>query len=280
MQLNEYRNYFKSELTERYPIGEIDQLFFLTIEEICALSKTDFQLKSESVLEATTEKKLIDILSQLRSGRPLQYILGVSWFDNLKLKVNESVLIPRQETEELVEWISKENRAADISILDLCSGSGCISLALKRRFPEATIEGYDISDGALAIANENAIANKLEVKYTKVDVLSLDKLPSNLDIIVSNPPYVRASEKSLMSEHVLNYEPHLALFVSDEDPLVFYNAIARLSYEALIPGGKLYVEINEALANETVAVFEKVGFGNIVARKDLNDRFRMIRAIR
>lgn len=280
MQLNEYRNYFKSELTERYPSGEIDQLFFLTIEEICALSKTDFQLKSESVLEATTEKKLIDILSQLRSGRPLQYILGVSWFDNLKLKVNESVLIPRQETEELVEWISKENRAADISILDLCSGSGCISLALKRRFPEATIEGYDISDGALAIANENAIANKLEVKYTKVDVLSLDKLPSNLDIIVSNPPYVRASEMSLMSEHVLNYEPHLALFVSDEDPLVFYKAIARFSYEALIPGGKLYVEINEALANETVAVFEKVGFGNIVARKDLNDRFRMIRAIR
>lgn len=189
-------------------------------------------------------------------------------------------MIPRQETEELVEWISKENRAADISILDLCSGSGCISLALKRRFPEATIEGYDISDGALAIANENAIANKLEVKYTKVDVLSLDKLPSNLDIIVSNPPYVRASEMSLMSEHVLNYEPHLALFVSDEDPLVFYKAIARFSYEALIPGGKLYVEINEALANETVAVFEKVGFGNIVARKDLNDRFRMIRAIR
>jgi release factor glutamine methyltransferase len=280
MQINEYKTLFKSTLAERYPIGEIDQMFFLTIEEICNYSKTDFHLKADIVLEKSVEEKLIDVLEQLKKGRPLQYILGVSWFDHLKLKVNESVLIPRQETEELVDWIAKENRQDEPFILDLCSGSGCISLALKRRYPSASIEGFDISEEALVIAGENALSNQLDVKYTKADVLALDKLPSNLDIIVSNPPYVRDSERSLMSDHVLNYEPHLALFVSDEDPLLFYKAIARLSFEALVPGGKLYVEINEALANETVAVFEKVGFGNIVARKDLNERYRMIRAIR
>jgi release factor glutamine methyltransferase len=194
--------------------------------------------------------------------------------------VNESTLIPRPETEELVEWIINENKNRQgIKILDIGTGSGCIAISLAKNLPDTTVYAIDVSEEALAVAKENAITNGVAVNFIKTDILGADNLPETFDIIVSNPPYVRNLEKAEIKPNVLDFEPHLALFVDDNDPLIFYRKIAQLAKNSLKTDGKLYYEINQYLGPETIALLEQTGFINIILRKDFvgNDRMTSAR---
>ena len=216
-----------------------------------------------------------EIFSLLMKDVPLQYALGETNFYGLKLKVAPGVLIPRPETEELVDLIVKENKRSDLEVLDLCTGSGAIAIALARNLPFSRVEAVDISPEAIRIAGENIADLKVNVKLRKDDVFTLTLPSSNYDIIVSNPPYVAESEKPDMEHNVLDYEPHEALFVKDDNPLVFYKRIADLAVKALVPDGKLYFEINPLFANPLNHLLEDLGFRDIRIIKDIHgkDRF-------
>ena len=216
-----------------------------------------------------------EIFSLLMKDMPLQYALGETNFYGLKLKVAPGVLIPRPETEELVDLIVKENKRSDLEVLDLCTGSGAIAIALARNLPFSRVEAVDISPEAIRIAGENIADLKVNVKLRKDDVFTLTLPSSNYDIIVSNPPYVAESEKTDMEHNVLDYEPHEALFVKDENPLVFYKRIADLAVKALVPDGKLYFEINPLFANPLNHLLNDLGFRDIRIIKDIHgkDRF-------
>lgn len=220
-----------------------------------------------------------EIFSQLMNDMPLQYALGESEFYGLKLKVKPGVLIPRPETEELVDLIVKENKRSDLEVLDLCTGSGAIAIALARNLPFSKVEAIDISPNAVVIAQENAAELKVNVKIRKGDVFALS-IPSNsFDIIVSNPPYVLESEKSEMEPNVLNFEPHEALFVSDSNPLPFYSRIAEIAAEALVPNGKLYFEINPILASQIKDLLSTAGFRDIRIIRDVHGKDRFAAAL-
>ncbi|MFZ7114401.1 MAG: peptide chain release factor N(5)-glutamine methyltransferase [Bacteroidota bacterium] len=268
----------KAEFGELYSIEERDQIIALIFESMLGFSKIDLRLKGDSILSPEMLNQLSAISNRIILKEPVQYILGFSWFAGMKLKVTPDVLIPRQETEELVDWIVKENKKKDPLILDLCTGSGCIALALKKNISQANIRAIDISETALKIASENAFSNDLDVEFVQSDILESDIGTNEVDIIVSNPPYVRISEAKLMSPNVVDFEPHLALFVSDADPLIFYKRLAILAKKSLKKSGKIYLEINENLSKETMAILELQGFHDIRIRKDLNDRFRMVSA--
>jgi release factor glutamine methyltransferase len=207
---------------------------------------------------------------------PIQYILGETEFYGLKLNVNPAVLIPRPETEELVDWILKINSIRNAKILDIGTGSGCIALALKNHLKEGEISGVDISENALKVARENALQNHLNVNFFQSDILKWKESEwDKFDIVVSNPPYVRMSEKAKMNDNVLHYEPDSALFVSDQDPLVFYRAIAAFASQYLNKNGFLFFEINEYLGEEMKVLMEGFGFESIEIRKDINSKNRM-----
>ena len=216
-----------------------------------------------------------EIFSLLMKDVPLQYALGETNFYGLKLKVAPGVLIPRPETEELVDLIVKENKRSDLEVLDLCTGSGAIAIALARNLPFSRVVAVDISPEAIRIAGENIADLKVNVKLRKDDVFTLTLPSSNYDIIVSNPPYVAESEKPDMEHNVLDYEPHEALFVKDDNPLVFYKRIADLAVKALVPDGKLYFEINPLFANPLNHLLNDLGFRDIRIIKDIHgkDRF-------
>lgn len=223
------------------------------------------------------------ILSDIHTGKPVQYILGYTDFLELSISVNEHVLIPRPETEELVQHILSaycEHSGAGLSMIDLCTGSGAIALSLKQFCSKARVTGLDISSGALKVARINAKLNELEVHWLEADLLKPDNTLSEdkFDLIVSNPPYVRDSEKELMSSNVLNFEPHLALFVRDEDPLLFYRAIADFCLRHLKPGGHLWLEINEALGESTATLFKEKGFREVEIIRDIHEKERFIHA--
>ena len=216
-----------------------------------------------------------EIFSQLMNDVPLQYAFGETNFYGLKLKVAPGVLIPRPETEELVDLIVKENNRSDLEVLDLCTGSGAIAVALARNLPFSNVEAVDISPEAIKIARENIADLKVNVKLSQNDVFTLILPSSAYDIIVSNPPYVTESEKADMEPNVLDYEPHEALFVKDDDPLVFYQRIAELAEKALVAGGKLYLEINPLFATEIKDLLTGRGFRDVRIIKDIHgkDRF-------
>jgi len=225
-------------------------------------------------------RQINEIVEQIPSCRPIQYILGHTWFDGLRIGVDERVLIPRPETEELVHLIGESTDPVPSAILDLGTGSGCIALALKYRFPGAAVTGLDISAEALDVARENGIRNQLEAEWIRVDLLeAIDELSGrHFDLIVSNPPYVRASEKKDMMRTVLDFEPPGALFVEDDDPLSFYRAISRIAVHHLSPGGTLWLEINEYLGKETSGLLKEQGIQNISVLKDIHGKERFIRA--
>ena len=277
MKLIDFKNKFSTSLTSHYSKGETDQLYFILIEDKLGFSKTDLIIKVNNEIEDSDLIELEKVLDELLSGKPIQYILGNTWFDGLKIEVNENVLIPRQETEELVDWMFKDNKFHSPIILDLCSGSGCISLALKNKIPNASVIGIDISEQAILLSNSNATKLNLEVEYFCKNILTESSENWKADLIISNPPYIRESERSLMSDLVLKNEPELALFVSDNDPLLFYRVISHFAFQSLSDGGKLYFEINEAFAKETFAILEVEGFKNIELKKDLNNKYRMIK---
>lgn len=270
-------------LNNIYSSNETESLSLLAISEITQTSKATIKAFPEKVLTAEQLERLQNILAELLTGKPIQYILGVTEFYGLPFKVNPSVLIPRPETEELVEWILSEtqkvkNKGFSGRIIDIGTGSGCIAVTLKKNLPGAVVFAIDISEDALRTAKDNAELNETEVNFLKLDILNFlpDSTIPKSDIIVSNPPYVTEDDKKQMHNNVTDFEPHTALFVPENDPLIFYRAIADFALVNLKPDGYLFFEINENLGNETVKLLQQKGFKKIELRQDMSGRDRMI----
>ncbi len=269
--------YLSEELAPYYPGSEIRGFVRLIMESVCRLSYTEMILQKDRVPDEDKKRQLGEIVERLKKYEPIQYILGETEFYNLKIKVNPSVLIPRPETEELVQWMAETDLPANPKILDIGTGSGCIALALKAMLRKAEVSGIDISEEALQTARENAQNNNLAVKFTKADILDWSTgVWGELDVVVSNPPYVRESEKQMMQKNVLDFEPTGALFVSDDDPLVFYRAIAQFAQTQLRKDGYLFLEINEYLGAQMIDLMEDNAFRNIELRMDLMGKNRML----
>lgn len=275
---------FRNQLSFIYQKGELEQIIFLAFEYVCNFSKTDLILKRDEPLTDEKSDELSKILKRLTKQEPIQYIIGTTEFYGLTFKVNKHVLIPRQETEELVDLIIKESVEFDhskkINILDICTGSGCIAIALKKNIPQSTVYALDISEDALKVAEENSKLNQMPINFIQDDIFNLKSKISNLkssfDIIVSNPPYVMKSEMKEMTARELNYEPHLAFFVQNEDPLMFHRQIAALATRYLKPGGKLYFEINELKGKEIFEMLTGKEFKEVTLKQDLNGKDRMV----
>jgi len=280
MKLKEIKKIFHRELDGLFPQEEVNSFYYLLIEEYYGLNRFILVLDPERAITKKQEQPLFEALAQLRKEYTIQYILNKTRFMDLDFKVDEQVLIPRPETEELVRWILEEraDRGVAVNILDLGSGSGCISIALAKYWPEARITALDISSGALEIARKNAKIHAVSIDFLQEDILTLDRLDQSWDIMVSNPPYIRNSEKDSLPNNVRLYEPASALFVPDELPLVFYEHIIRLAASHLKSGGSLYLEINEQMGTETQELLKTADFSQIVLRKDLFGKERMLRA--
>lgn len=279
MKLKQYRTYFIEKLIPLYESMEAESFFAITLEELKGWKRTDLALNPDAELSGSEIEKWNTVLGELETQKPIQYIFGKAHFYGLEFEVNSNTLIPRPETEELVEWIISENQhKGPLSLLDIGTGTGCIAISLAKNLSNASVSAIDVSEGALATAKRNAQHNKAEVGFILQDILITETLPQVYNVIVSNPPYVRNLEKEEIKENVLQYEPHLALFVDDNDPLLFYRKIAQLAKTQLSPEGKLYFEINQYLGNETVAMLENMGFVNVILKKDIYGNDRMIAA--
>ena len=298
MTIGETYTWMTDRLKAIYDEREAASVTGLVMESRMGFRHIDRILRRSEPLDPSAETRLAADVDALLRNEPVQYVLGEAWFDGLLLKVDRHVLIPRPETEELVQWVATDTAAAQASspapastpssgaarpaILDIGTGSGCIPVALRRRLPHAELTGLDISPDALAVARENGTRYAPAVQWVQADILDenhWNDLPV-YDIIVSNPPYIASAERSDMHTRVLAHEPHLALFVPDEDPLLFYRGIARFCKTRLCAGGALYLEINEALGEKTKTLLQEEGFGEIILKKDLQEKDRMIRAKR
>lgn len=287
IDFKDQKDLFREALASDFSISEIQQIWrqvlthFLSISPIEQIAMGDHQFSPQ-------ESKVIDgIVNRLRKKEPFQYILGELEFYGLELKSDNRALIPRPETEELVHWIVEETKVLPLNILDVCSGSGCISLSLSQAFQDAKVWGYELSKEAIELSEENALALKLPVDYKCVDVLNIDQFNSALkkqtklgllDIVVSNPPYIPNQEKGIMEDVVLNYEPEIALFVPDEDPLLFYRSIAEGILPFLSTSGALYFECHYLHLENTRNLLLELGFTNVEKRKDLQGKWRMLKA--
>lgn len=275
MTLIQYRNHFREALSHLYSSPEIDDLFKRSIKHYFQWDSLKIGLTPQYELSQQEGQQLEHVLKQLTAAIPLQYILQQSSFMGLNLKVNKAVLIPRPETEELVEWVVENHGDKALQCWDLCSGSGSIALGLKNLRKRWKITGYELSEAALELARENAKKNKLNVFFKVQDVLQWEPMNNSVDLILSNPPYVLPSEKEKMHANVLDHEPAMALFVPKEDPLLFYRKILWLAKAALRPKGRVYFEINPLLVNEMIALGKKSGFAVAKVKKDIfgKDRF-------
>ena len=289
MTIKNYKEIFKSELLPIYDEHEIDSFFYIILEKIHNLKRIDLALNPEKVLDGIHLKQWKTIVSDLKTEKPIQYILGETEFYGLRFEVNENTLIPRPETEELVELIiidSRKSKVESLKILDIGTGSGCIAVSLAANILNAEVYAIDVSEKALAVAQKNSEINNAKVNFINADILKINdlkelstfdfRLSTSFDIIVSNPPYVRNLEKVEIKPNVLAYEPHLALFVEDDDALLFYRKIAQLAKKNLNPNGKLYFEINQYLGKETLELLEELGFKNRQLIKDIYQNDRII----
>jgi release factor glutamine methyltransferase len=282
MQIKNYRTQFIQALLPIYDSGEAESFFYLILEEKKQLRRIDLALQPDLVFSDKEIQNWNSILEQLKLEIPVQYLLGKTHFYGLEFEVNENVLIPRPETEELVDWIVSDNQitksASPLRILDIGTGSGCIAISLAKNIPNAEVFAIDISEKALATAQKNAENNQVNVTFIHKNILGTEDLEQQFDIIVSNPPYVRNLEKEEIKKNVLDNEPHLALFVEDNNALVFYRKIAELAQQSLSPNGQLFFEINQYLGKEMIALLEKMNFKNIELRKDIYGNDRMIKS--
>ncbi len=281
MQLREIKKIFHKELDESYPKEEVDSFFYLLIEHYLKLERFVLALQPNLVITKEEEQPLFEALSRLRLQHPIQHIIGKAFFMDMEFIVNENVLIPRPETEELVYWILDDcqvARSRDLKVLDIGTGSGCIAISLAKQLENATIYALDISADALEVAKENAVLNAVKVNFIQADIFNFEN-ELKFDLIVSNPPYVREFEKNEMHKNVLNYEPKEALFVSDDSPLVFYKAITQFAAQHLNSNGKLFFEINQYLGKETQQLLQEHNFSEIELRKDMFGNDRMLKAI-
>lgn len=284
--LQELKHTFLTELDGQYPKEEINSFFYLLVNHILYLNKIEVALDPNFYVNNSVTEFFKNALAELKSEKPIQYIIGSTEFYGLPFTVNKNTLIPRPETEELVDWIVKDAQKTNLqptTILDIGTGSGCIAISLAKNLPSAEVYAIDISEKALQVAKQNAKQNGVTVHFIEADILSSD---TNLnttkdlrfDIIVSNPPYIRNLEKVEIKKNVLDYEPHTALFVNDENPLIFYKAIADFAKKNLKKEGKLYLEINQYLGKETISLLQNKGFKNTELRKDLFGNDRMLKA--
>ena len=277
MQLNSLQNFFQNGLLGYYPKEEINTFFYRICEQHLDYKRIDVSLKSETLITPETFEYFESIISRLLTYEPIQYILGTTTFFGLEFKVDFNVLIPRPETEELVAWILKQTDSSQsLKILDIGTGSGCIAISLAKHLPNAEVFALDVSPKALEIAEYNAQQNAVKLNMIKANVLDWKPTDLSFDLIVSNPPYVREIEKERMAPNVLEHEPHLALFVENDNPLVFYRAIVELGKQTLRKQGQLYFEINEYLGKETQALFSSDTFEDVQLKSDIFGKHRMI----
>ena len=284
MTIKQYRDQFIQELTPLYDAGEAESFFYLILEAKHQLKRIDIALQPELVFLASELEIWNSILEQLKREIPIQYLLGTTHFYGLEFKVNENVLIPRPETEELVDWIIKsqksEVRNKKVKILDIGTGSGCIAISLAKNLPNAEVFALDVSKKALATAQKNAELNQVQVQFICQSILETEDLGQQFDVIVSNPPYVRHLEKQEIKKNVLDNEPHLALFVADDDALIFYRKIAQLALKNLSQTGQLYFEINQYLGQEMLSLLQEMDFKNSELRQDIYGNDRMTKSTR
>lgn len=280
MKLKAQKETFFKALENEYPAEEVFSFFFLLTEAFFGIKRLDLALNPEIEIDENQGQKLDLTLARLKKHEPIQHIIGETEFFGLTFKVDKNVLVPRPETEELVQWIlddfASEKKA--LKILDIGTGSGCIAISLAKHLSAAQISALDISEKALKIAKTNAEINNAEINFISEDILKTETLTESWDIIVSNPPYVRQLEKKEMHRNVLEYDPPTALYVKDEDPLIFYKKITKLAKTALNSGGQLYFEINQYLAEETEKMMREQGFST-EKRKDIFGNYRMLKGI-
>lgn len=285
MLLKVYKSTFIHELSSLYDEKEIESFFYIILEQFHNKKRIDLALNPEMEMDALQLLRWETVLSELKKEKPIQYILGETEFYGLRFLVNENTLIPRPETEELVEWIisnseglrqAQSDKSAKLKLLDIGTGSGCIAISLAKNLQNAEVSAIDVSEKALKTANKNAQINEVEVNFILKNILQTEDLEHQFDIIVSNPPYVRNLEKAEIKPNVLEFEPHLALFVDDNDALLFYRKIAELAKKNLSENGRLYFEINQYLGKETVELLENLGFKEVILKKDIYGNDRMI----
>ncbi len=273
-------NLIKKELKTIYPLQEIESFIQLIFDHLLNISGIQLYQKQKETVNEETIRKIERYIAALKSETPIQYILGETEFYGLPFNIDSSVLIPRPETEELVQWIISDYKDKETKILDIGTGSGCIAIALEKNLPASKVFAIDVSKAALQLAKSNAERNNAVIDFIEADILS-DKhfyKGGKLDVIVSNPPYVTEKEKANMSDNVLKHEPHLALFVKDNDALLFYREICLFAKENLESGGNLYFEINEQYGEQVFNLLHSNGFRNIILRKDIEGKDRMIKA--
>jgi release factor glutamine methyltransferase len=272
--------YIRKELQETHSENEIKELIKLIFWEIRGYSFTDIYLKQEELLTTEEKNRVCQMVSRLKKSEPVQYVLGRMEFCGMILHVDSNVLIPRPETEEMVQWIISEQRSLPGVIMDIGTGSGCIALALKKAFLSSSVLGCDISEKAIHIARENSLLNHLDAHFFASDILHWKDYRNwiKTDIIVSNPPYIQEVEKIHLRKNVIDFEPYLALFVPDNDPLLYYRHIAEFCGVWLNKGGQLYFEINELYGNDLVKMLEFMKFSRIEIRKDFRGKNRIVRA--
>ena len=279
MKLSQLKINFTTQLQGVYDREEIHSFFYILCDFFLQYSRFEVSMALDTVVSAKNITAFEMALLRLKKQQPIQYIVGHTEFYGLTFKVNKHTLIPRPETEQLVDWIisNHKHQGSGLEILDIGTGSGCIAVALAKNFSKASISGLDISEKALEVAQENAIKNQVLVSFCQKDILETTALEKKYDLVVSNPPYVRQLEKKAMSANVLDYEPGGALFVPNEDPLLFYRKIAQLALVSLQEKGWLYFEINEYLSKEMDALLNEIGFVNIEIKKDFRAVPRMIK---
>jgi release factor glutamine methyltransferase len=291
MLLKTFKSKMLTALSSIYDEQEIESFFYLLLESYQGKKRIDLALNPDMEMDALQLIQWESALSELLNQKPIQYIIGATEFYGLPFMVNENTLIPRPETEELVDWIvaeSLKSAAGSFKILDIGTGSGCIAISLAKNLPNAEVFAVDVSEKALAVAKKNADTNKVKVNFIQADILKINdlvelptsnfQLPTHFDIIVSNPPYVRHLEKAEIKPNVLEHEPHLALFVEDTDALLFYRKIVELAKKNLAEKGKLFFEINQYLGKETLQLLEKFGFNSTELKKDIYGNDRMTRS--
>jgi release factor glutamine methyltransferase len=294
MTIKQHRAHFNKSIKHLYPTSEIDSFFFLILEEYMGLKRIDIALKSDFLIDKKSLNLLQIATKQLEQEIPIQYIIGKTEFFGLPFHVNKEVLIPRPETEELVEQVLKKVsliktcnssknetiKEKQLKVLDIGTGSGCIAISLKKQLPSSEVSALDVSNKALRVAKKNAFLNNVDINFVHQDILKTNDLDKLYDVIISNPPYVRELEKKEIKNNVLNNEPHIALFVDNKNPLLFYNKIAELAKKFLIKNGQLHFEINQYLGKETIKLLAEKGFKNIQLKKDIFGNDRIITAFK
>jgi release factor glutamine methyltransferase len=285
MKITQYRPYFIDQVAPFFDKEEAESFFYLIIENFRNLKRVDLVMQPDLFFSEPELIQLEQVIAELKLQKPIQYILGTTEFYGLQFQVNPHTLIPRPETEELVDWILKSQKLEDgrrktedksIKMLDIGTGSGCIAISLAKNLPQARVSAIDVSVEALATAKKNAALNEVDVQFICQNILETNSLTATYDIIVSNPPYVRMLEKQEIKTNVLDFEPHLALFVEDNDALLFYRKIAQLAQHNLNENGLLFFEINQYLAKETIELLENLHFKSIELRQDIYGNDRMI----